>query len=508
MPSAKKRPKDGNVQLVIGSPQGFKKGTEATDLLLELGLPTLRGGCHTGSGEASRSESPNDEKASVLSLMAFAKENRLPPRTILTAAPLLSHRHTAPPKMSLPNPLRSNPPEPLRSPPLPPIVEMEEEIIPLSTNNVSSRGGKGNDAPRSNCHSVIYGGFETGSPFFPSIEQVEHMSLPVSESSASSEQVSPIAGSKGQNKSRTVNKARSRRLPAIGPLPLEMREPLKVWQKYTRTGVIDVEICPEALDGDGNYTWMHCWGLFNLYTFGASFMNDTEFADRIMDMLCKNIKPGKAADIDTICMLFTGENISSRLKQIVVDRCVDGDAKDFSRSITKYLPHEFVAVALEAAMKRLADSEWRQRLESPCRYHRHKRAEDCYLRKFANERGRCIIGDRKRRKIRVAMQVRSELDTTECEKFDIEGPGGDNLPVRGGETVPDPGNELNIVNDKEHDDQSSTTISEPVSIVSVQEADPDTDESFVTAALGLEDSDVSMATSCGTFKPTGMVCSI
>ncbi|KAF2443304.1 hypothetical protein P171DRAFT_486048 [Karstenula rhodostoma CBS 690.94] len=500
MRSAKKRPKNGSSPLVIGSPQDFKKGTETADLLLGVGVPTPRGGFDTGSGKASRSESPDDDEASVLSLTAFAMEYRLPPRTSSMEPPPRAHQHTAPPKILLPNPLRLNPPEPVRSPP-PPAVELEGSSPPISTTKIRSRGNNNNEALKSNHHSVIYGDFETGSPFFPIIEQGEDMPLPEPRSSDSSGQVTPIARPRGQNTPKAANQARSSRLPAIGPLPLEMREPLKIWQKYTRTGIIDVDICPEAIDGDGNYTWMHCWGLFNLYTFGASFMNDTEFADRVMDMLCGNLKPGKAADVDTICLLFSGENIASRLKQLVVDRCIDGELKNFSRSITKYLPHEFAAVALEAAMERLANSEWRQRLESPCRYHRHKRDEDCYLRKFANERDRRIIDNRKRRKSQASTQVCFELDTAEPKKSAVEGTNGNEPPVKD-EAIPARSNEQKVVNDRE--DQSSTT-SEPVSIASVQEADLETDESSVIAALGLEDPDVSTAKSCEIFKPAGTV---
>ncbi|KAL5414911.1 hypothetical protein PMIN04_008784 [Paraphaeosphaeria minitans] len=509
MRAAKKRPKYDSVPLVIGSPQDFKKGTEAADLMLQQGIPTLRGGVNRGSGTVSRSESPDDDTASVLSLMVFAKEYRLPPRTISMAAPPLVHRHTAPP-MSLPNPLGSNPPEPVRPPPPPPpppppAVELEGSSLPLSTNRVRTSGSNNSEALKADRHSVIYGGFESRSPFFPIVEEVEYLPLPDTVSSDSSGQVTPIAGRRHQITAKADNKAHSSRLPAIGPLPLEMREPLKIWQKYTRTGFIDVDICPEALDREGRYTWMHCWGLFNLYTFGASFMNDTEFADRVMDMLCKNLKPGKAADVDTICLLFTGDSISSRLKQLVVDRCIDGELKSFNRCVTKYLPHEFAAVALEVAMERLADSEWRQRIESPCRYHRHKRAEDCYLRKFAKERDIRIIENRKMRKSRAATEVHFELDIREPVKHAAEGTNDEELRVRD-EVIPAPSNDPKIVNDKKDEgEQSSTPTSESVSIDSVQEADLDTDESSVIATLGLENSDVSSAKSCEILKPAGTV---
>jgi hypothetical protein len=247
-----------------------------------------------------------------------------------------------------------------------------------------------------------------------------------------------MAGPKGQCTPKPPSKAQTYRRSAIGPLPLEMREPLHIWQRYMRTGVIDVHVCAEARDGEGNYTWMHCWGLFNLYTFGASFMNDTEFADRVMDMICRNLEPGKAADVDTIGSIFTGGNISSRLKQLVVDRCVDsGGLRSLRRGVTKGLPREFAAVALEAAVERLAASDWRSRLGSPCRYHRHKRVEDCYLRQFGDGRDRRITESREKRESRTSVQVRIEMDTTRCVQTAVDGA---NVSEADGDvgTVPEP----------------------------------------------------------------------
>ncbi|KAK7180400.1 hypothetical protein PSPO01_13557 [Paraphaeosphaeria sporulosa] len=502
--TAKKRPMHGSPPLVIGGPQGFKKGTEAADLMLQLGIPILRGAGDRGNETISKSVSPDDAKGSMLSLLAFAKEYRLPPRTSSMAAPPLAHRHKSPPKMARPNPLRSHPPEPVRPPP-PPAVELEGSSPPSWTSRGHSRGSNNSEALKAHRHSVIYGGFESGSPFFPIVEEVEDMPLPESGYSDSSGQVTPNAGPKHRNTAIADTKARSSRLLTIGKLPLEMREPLKIWQKYMRTGVIDVDMCPEALDSEGNSTWMHCWGLFNLYTFSTSFMNDTEFADRVMDMLCKNLNPGKAADVDTICLLFTGESISTKLKQLVVDRCIDGELKNFRRSVTRNLPHEFAAVALEAAMERLADSEWRQRLESPCRYHRHKSADDCYLRKLANERHRRILKNRKTRKSRAATQAPLELGTMGPEKTAAECTNGEGIAVQD-EVIPAPSTYRKIVNDPEDEgDQTSTPTSESVSIGSVQEADLDTDESSVIAALRPEDSNLSTAKSCEVVKTARMV---
>ncbi|KAJ4348843.1 uncharacterized protein N0V89_010221 [Didymosphaeria variabile] len=482
-----------NTPLVIGNPQGFRKGTEAADLLLELGVPTLRGGFDIGNYPGSRSESPDDDTARVSLSKAPANDYRLPPRTSSMAPPPLAHRHTAPPKVSLPNPLKANPPEPSRLPPPPPAVELEgTPIVPeIRSRDINNNGCR---SSRSNRRSVIYGGFEHGSPSFPIIEQVEDIPLPESDSSASSGQVSPMNRSTGRSTPKSANQTPSSRLPAIGPLPLEMREPLKIWQKYMKTGVIDVEICPEALNGDGNYTWMHCWGLFNLYTFGASFMNDVEFADRVMDMLCEKIKPGNAADVDTICLIFTGRHISSRLKQLVIDRCLDAGTKNFRRSFTRNLPHQFAAFALEAAMERLADPDWRQRVESPCRYHRHKKDEDCYLRDFASERDKRIIENRKVRRSRSSTHIRFEHDTIKFKQLvldDVVELSGD----AGGDQVSS--GEPAVVVGGQEDDQMPLTNSEPNGIASVQEADADTS---VIEALDVEDDGATTAKFCKIVK--------
>ncbi|KAL1602335.1 hypothetical protein SLS60_005751 [Paraconiothyrium brasiliense] len=472
MPSVKKRRKEGNTPLVIGSPQNFRKGTEAGDLLFELGVPTLRGGFDAGKELVSKWESPDNDITSVLLPKAFANDYELPPRTSSMGPPPLAHRHTAPPKVSLPNPLKVNPPEPSQSPPPPPTVELEGTpigTVPKIRSRDISNGAYRSSRP--NRCSVIYGGFEHGSPFLPIIEQVEDIPLPELNSSASSGQASPQTRSTGQSTPKSATQAQKSPLPAIGPLPLEMREPLHIWQKYMKTGVIDVEICPEALDGDGKYSWMHCWGLFNLYIFGASFMNDTVFADRVMDMLCEKIKPGHAADVDTICLVFAGRSISSRLKHLVIDRCIDAGTENFRRSFSKHLHHEFAAFALEAAMERLTDSEWRQRVDSPCRYHRHKRDEDCYLRDFASKRDKRIIENRVARKSRSNSNIRFELDTIKFKQLAL-----DDVVELSGEVDGDQGSskEPGVVVEGQEDYPKALKGSGLDGVASVQDADQDT----------------------------------
>ncbi|KAF1970226.1 hypothetical protein BU23DRAFT_571020 [Bimuria novae-zelandiae CBS 107.79] len=281
-----------------------------------------------------RLDSPEDDAASLLSLGSFAKEYRLPPRTE-TEAPPLAHRHTAPPKVTLPSPhpLKSNPPEPKQTGPLSPAIGLDGcnvQLLGVDGNQCRNSGhDETNPARISSEHIVLWAGTDPGSPLLPFATREKNAAAPESESSSSSSQVTPIAEDKSQKIAESASHPRRSRQSPIGPLPLEMRESLKIWQRYTATGIIDVDICPEALDGGGNYTWMHCWGLFNIYPFGASFMDNIEFTDRVMDMLCKNIKPGQAADVDTISLIFTTRNISSRLKRFVVDRCIDARAKNF-----------------------------------------------------------------------------------------------------------------------------------------------------------------------------------
>ena len=350
---------------------------------------------------------------------------------------------------------------------------------------------------------MIYGSFELGTPFFPIVEQVEEIQLPYSESSSSLGQTPTNAERLCHDQAKgAVYGPRSSSLPAVVPLPLEMREPLKIWQKYMKTGFIDVEVCPEALDSGGRYTWMHCWGLFNVYTFGASFMNDTEFSDRIMDMICEKIKPGHAADIDTITLVFTGKNISSRLKRLVVDRCVDAGEKDLRRSITRDLPQEFSVHALEAAMKRLTYSDDGQASRSPCRYHRHRYPNDCYLRKFANERDRRVVQNRKARKSRISTQACFDPDTIKFKHSTLETThiGESAVTAAGNKERSGP---PELADEGREDVACAPKDTYAKIILNVQESELDTSESSVIAALGLDNEGASTARACNIIKPTG-----
>lgn len=499
MPPPKKKPKAAKLTLVIGSPTDFKRGTEAAELMRQVGMPTLRGGADVESWRIPPLEFSDDDMSSVISLKAFANEYRL--RSV--AAPPIAEGRAAACTTALPDPLKSNPPGTVGLPPLLPAIELEGDST-LQPSNGKSRGRRSNsEALALNRHSVVYGGFGVGTSLPPIMENMAEVPLLDSEPSHSSGRIIPNVRSNSQRTTRPARTVTKSRLPAIAPLPFEMREPLKIWQKYTKSNVIDVYVCDAALDSEGAYTWTHCWGLFNLYTFGASFMNDTEFADRVMDMLCRNLEPGKAADVDTICLVFEPENIPSRLKQLVVDRCIDGEAKYLSRSVTKGLPHEFAAAALETAMERHADSGWRQRLASPCRYHRHKRAEDCYLRKCFDEGNEPIIEQRKRSRTTNA-QVRFELDTTESRDRLLKSTDNGLLPARV-DSLPVQEHHDTVANKATDSDGISANAIE-MSMARIQETDLATDESSVIAALGLEDSEVSTAKLCEILKPPGAVC--
>ncbi|KAK3216643.1 hypothetical protein GRF29_1g501935 [Pseudopithomyces chartarum] len=501
MPVSKKLPKGSTQSLVIGSPQNFKRGSTATNLLLDLGVPTLRGGDDGYGGALSRPDSPYEDNNSLISMKDILKESRLPLSTD-SLAPL--------PKASLHHPLRLNPPESIN--PIDP-AHLPTHAVELDGTPVRKRANfelhNQKDAcdeesnPPPSRHSVVYGSFELGTPFFPIVEQAEEIQQPYSESSSSMGQTPANAEQQCHDQAKgAVYGPRSSSLHAVGPLPLEMREPLKIWQKYMKTGSIEVEVCPEALDSGGRYTWMHCWGLFNVYTFGASFINDTEFADRTMDMICEKIKLGYAADIDTITLVFTGKNISSRLKRLVVDRCVDAGEKDLRRSITRDLPQEFSIYALEAAMKRLAYSDDGQASRSPCRYHRHRYPDDCYLRKFANERDRRVVRNRKARNSRISTQACVDPDTIKSRN-----PALENTHIGESAVIAAGSKEKNSPPELAHESRGDVACvprdTDGKSILIVQESELDTSESSVIAALGLNNEGASTARACNIIKPTG-----
>lgn len=413
-----------------------------------------------------------------------------------------------------PNPLELNPPEPPYPPPSPPSassIQPEGNRVPLvRADNIYKRNSasSGANTLKRNRRSVIYGDFETGSPFFPIIEEAEDIPMPKSESSAASGQSSPVAKIRREVPPQNISQVRTR-LQAFGPLPLEMRGPLKIWQKYVKTGVIDVKICHQALDGDGNYTWINYWDLLNVYTFAGSFTNDIDFSDRVMDMLCASIEVGKASDFDTTRLIFTEQKVSSRLKRLVVDRTVDSLTKSLLHSYIKALPREFAIFVLEATTEKLTSPDWHERLGSPCRYHRHRVAEACYLRRCARGCDKTNVEDAKPREGQNSTQARFELDAIGPKQSEIEGTGIEDMYGHVGADQ-EFGNRPAEFSVRSSDEQRSlTTNGEVVSLASVGEVDMESSESSIDEAVFLTEE--GMAKPCSLSRPTvsvvGVKCS-
>ena len=404
--------------------------------------------------------------------------------------------------------LRANPPKQIRTaPPSLHAFELDGGIFQAPINNglnYRKNGCDGEASSASSRYGVIYGRSRSGTLSSPILEEAEDIEVPYLERSSSSDQTLLAAEPPIQEAIENFHPPRSSSLPITlrATLPPEMTEPFKIWQHFAETGNIKVHICPETLNDQGRYTWVHCWDLFNIYTFATTHTSNAEFADRTMDLLCEKIKPGQAADPVTITHIFANGRFSTRLKRLVVDRCIDAGAEYLARSVTKQLPPKFAIYALEAAMERFTDPVWAQKSQSPCRYHRHE-PNDCYLQKFANERDRRVVANRKARKSRTSTQVRFDLATIKFKHSALDTSYMDESVITAAsdeerssppESIPESISES--FPEEKASFESTTLSTETTSTSGFQESKLDTSDLPVIAALDLDPEDASMTTAC------------
>lgn len=468
--------------LVISAPQDFKKNPSAIKPLLETGVRNSRGGHVADRVMPSRFNSTGD-------YIQFVRDDpggpRVPFARVGAKEPGISPRdHDTSPQKTLlrPHPLRMHPPS-SDPPDLKNAAELDGYHIQLSMETRKHGHKREHDSgvnPAFSQSGVKHESVVSGVSSGPSEGRVNILPLKESGRLYSSGTTPAIGEHHHRVQVDSPKYVQCSYPPPINPLAVEWKEQREVWQKYKRTGIIDVELCPEVLDKEGNYTWTHCWGLFNLYTFGASFKNDTEFADRVMDILCKTIIPGKPADLDTITLVFTTERISSHLKRLVVDRSIDAGGKHLHRFCTAALPQEFTVLALEAAMKRLTHHDDLQHTQSTCRYHRHRKSNNCYLRGSTKERDNWAIGNRKAKD--QVVEVNTILEGVET-----------NEPLRCGTENGD-SSDAPILAPGENEDASD--FGEAAPVATLQGSEVDTSESASRPESDLDDQSVLTAKAC------------
>jgi hypothetical protein len=159
----------------------------------------------------------------------------------------------------------------------------------------------------------------------------------------------------------------------------------ELYQIWLHTGKIPLRclaVCGSSPATNEKYIWQRCWPLFNAHIVGCT-LNESEFADRIIDILEEKISPGVCADQDTIKHIFSrsGAGVSRKLKIFVVHRCIEaGTAGGFNDLDLAQLPPSFVYYTLQTAVIRLSHEA--SHSNSGCDYHLHETQESCYKMYF------------------------------------------------------------------------------------------------------------------------------
>ncbi|KAG9195024.1 hypothetical protein G6011_00144 [Alternaria panax] len=161
----------------------------------------------------------------------------------------------------------------------------------------------------------------------------------------------------------------------IDPAAAELHQ---IWR---HTGIIPTLYRDINFDPDGinpQHTWIACWPLINAAIHGY-MLNDTEFVDRVMDLLEEKIVNGVRPDVDTIFHVFgeKRQHIPMTLQRFLVVRWIDSSPRGFDDVDPHSLPEFFVCAALDTATRRLSHVAQRPSL-SGCQYHTHSKSEGCY----------------------------------------------------------------------------------------------------------------------------------
>jgi hypothetical protein len=148
-----------------------------------------------------------------------------------------------------------------------------------------------------------------------------------------------------------------------------------IYKIYTQIGKIGFR-CPSDVKAD--HIWIACWPLLNAHILGC-IIEESAFADRVMDTLIERLAQSSAPDLETVQHLFdeSGKNTPAALKLFVADRFINAQERSHSiLEISKY-PISFKEEVLRSALRRLAYG--RSTRERPgCAYHVHGDRQACY----------------------------------------------------------------------------------------------------------------------------------
>ncbi|KAF2711063.1 hypothetical protein K504DRAFT_500997 [Pleomassaria siparia CBS 279.74] len=120
--------------------------------------------------------------------------------------------------------------------------------------------------------------------------------------------------------------------------------------------------------------WDQCLPFINAHILGIT-IEDTGFADLMLDRLSVKIDPTQCADAETIAHIFTSAGSSEGLKKLLVDGCIQ-HIDVLLRYGWDDLPRAFSDAVLRVMLPRLKHAV--PQFRSGCEYHAHGYDEPCY----------------------------------------------------------------------------------------------------------------------------------
>lgn len=162
---------------------------------------------------------------------------------------------------------------------------------------------------------------------------------------------------------------------ALNVIPELDPHAFNIYKGYTDTGVIEFD-CTKGIEE--KYSWAACWPIMNAFTFGC-IIEDSDFTDRIMDILVDRLTPGVGPDIETVEHIFDKNRTISpaQLKQLAIDRFLDAHQSSSEAIESSRYPISFQLLALPAALSRLSHGGL-SRTQSGYEYRSQRATEACY----------------------------------------------------------------------------------------------------------------------------------
>ncbi|KAF2464596.1 uncharacterized protein BDR25DRAFT_319117 [Lindgomyces ingoldianus] len=136
--------------------------------------------------------------------------------------------------------------------------------------------------------------------------------------------------------------------------------------------------------GNRNCSWTEVVPLLNAHILGTT-IEDSAFADFIMDNLGKKLLPRRMPSYNTIQHVFTSTDVSEQLKRFVIDRSLEAGLADLRTEQTAIFPPNFLAMAWRKDMEMMFEEDRDSNDGSGCKYHVHGSEAECYRPRYERE---------------------------------------------------------------------------------------------------------------------------